>query len=173
MTTKALSYEQRVLRRQLENADWLGSRGKEGLVKLRALVSETVANDGGMGHRMIELPREWWRGIPLHGATMNNHVDTSLRYLVEELRIPVDGRCNGNTAAQTAVIWGHTYAVAYLLARGARHDAANKEGMDLGAMARRRQALLVGGTQAERAFYARNGVPLEDLVADLASRVTG
>ena len=33
-------------------------------------------------------------------------------------------------------------------------------------MARRRQHLLESGTPQERAFYARNGVPLEALVAE-------
>ena len=168
MTTNALSYEERVLRRQLENADWLGSRGLDGLDKLKALVLQEEANDGGMGHPNVALPPEWWRGIPLHGAVMNNHVTTTLPFLVEDLGIGLESPEHkaGNRPAHVAVIWGHNDAVAYLLARGARHDAPNNDGVALAAMARRRQALLVSGTQAERAYYARNGVPLDFLVME-------
>ncbi|KAH8095166.1 hypothetical protein JL720_2444 [Aureococcus anophagefferens] len=164
MTTNTLTYDERVLRRQLENADWLGSRGLDGLDKLRALVKLTEANDGGMGHPLVALPREWYRAIPLHGAVMNNHVATTLPFLVEDLGVGLESpeKKAGNRPAHTAVIWGHNGVVAYLL-RGARHDAENSEGMTLAPMARRRQALLVGGTQAERAYYARNGVPLDYL----------
>ncbi|KAH8060236.1 hypothetical protein JL722_5202 [Aureococcus anophagefferens] len=163
MTTNTLTYDERVLRRQLENADWLGSRGLDGLDKLRALVKLTEANDGGMGHPLVALPREWYRAIPLHGAVMNNHVATTLPFLVEDLGVGLESpeKKAGNRPAHTAVIWGHNDVVAYLLARGARHDAENSEGMTLAPMARRRQALLVGGTQAERAYYARNGRRLD------------
>ncbi|KAH8068308.1 hypothetical protein JL721_6884 [Aureococcus anophagefferens] len=137
MTTNTLTYDERVLRRQLENADWLGSRGLDGLDKLRALVQLTEANDGGMGHPLVALPRRWYRAIPLHGAVMNNHVATTLPFLVEDLGVGLESpeKKAGNRPAHTAVIWGH-------------NDVA----------------LLVGGTQAERAYYARNGVPLDYLV---------
>ena len=173
MTTNTLTYDERVLRRQLENADWLGSRGLDGLDKLRALVQLTEANDGGMGHPLVALPRGWYRAIPLHGAVMNNHVATTLPFLVEDLGVGLESpeKKAGNRPAHTAVIWGHNDVVAYLLARGARHDAENSEGMTLAPMARRRQALLVGGTQAERAYYARNGVPLDYLVDEGARLV--
>ena len=104
---------------------------------------------------------------------MNNHVATTLPFLVEDLGVGLESpeKKAGNRPAHTAVIWGHNDVVAYLLARGARHDAENLEGMTLAPMARRRQALLVGGTQAERAYYARNGVPLDYLVDEGARLV--
>ena len=77
---RALPYERRVLRHMLESCDWLASRGLGGLKKLRELAAQREANDGGMGHPLVTLPKGWARGVPLHGAAMNGHVATTLPY---------------------------------------------------------------------------------------------
>ena len=109
------SYQQRVLRRQLSAADYLGSRGADGIDALRRLVSETEASDGD-GTALVALPRGWPRAIPLKGACMNGHVRT-LAYLVDVCRADVDlvDEETGDTAAHVAVAWGRLDAVAWLL----------------------------------------------------------
>ena len=111
----ASSYEQRVLRRQLSAADYLGSRGADGIDALRRLVAETEASDGD-GEALVALPRGWPRAIPLKGACMNGHVRT-LAYLVDVCRADVDlvDEETGDTAAHVAVSWGRLDAVAWLL----------------------------------------------------------
>ncbi|KAJ1454515.1 hypothetical protein M885DRAFT_521796 [Pelagophyceae sp. CCMP2097] len=165
MTEYAASYEVRALRRVLEQCDYLASRGPDGLKPLRALVKLTESNDGGMGHPVVPLPASWSRGVPLHGAVMNGHL-SSLKFLVEELKVRVDWQDvkTGNTAVHEAIIWGRLPEVAYLLARGASHETQNGEGWAPAPMARRRQNLLESGTDEERAYYVRGGVPLQALV---------
>ena len=111
----ANSYQQRVLRRQLSAADYLGSRGADGIDALRRLVAETEASDGD-GQALVALPRGWARAIPLKGACMNGHVRT-LAYLVDVCRADVDllDDETGDTAAHVAVSWGRLDAVAWLL----------------------------------------------------------
>ena len=111
----ANSYQQRVLRRQLSAADYLGSRGADGIDALRRLVAETEASDGD-GQALVALPRGWPRAIPLKGACMNGHVRT-LAYLVDVCRADVDllDDETGDTAAHVAVSWGRLDAVAWLL----------------------------------------------------------
>ena len=109
------SYEQKVLRRQLSAADYLGSRGADGIDALRRLVNETEASDGD-GEALVALPRNWQCAIPLKGACMNGHVRT-LAYLVDNCRADVDlvDEETGDTAAHVAVSWGRLDAVAWLL----------------------------------------------------------
>ena len=111
----ANSYQQRVLRRQLSAADYLGSRGADGIDALRRLVAETEASDGD-GEALVALPRNWQCAIPLKGACMNGHVRT-LAYLVDVCRADVDlvDEETGDTAAHVAVSWGRLDAVAWLL----------------------------------------------------------
>ena len=111
----ARSYQQKVLRRQLSAADYLGSRGADGIDALRRLVSETEASDGD-GQALVALPSNWPRAIPLKGACMNGHVRT-LAYLVDVCRVDVDlvDEETGDTAAHVAVSWGRLDAVAWLL----------------------------------------------------------
>ena len=111
----ANSYQQRVLRRQLSAADYLGSRGADGIDALRRLVAETEASDGD-GQALVALPRNWQCAIPLKGACMNGHVRT-LAYLVDVCRADVDlvDEETGDTAAHVAVSWGRLDAVAWLL----------------------------------------------------------
>ena len=111
----ANSYQQRVLRRQLSAADYLGSRGADGIDALRRLVAETEASDGD-GEALVALPRNWQCAIPLKGACMNGHVRT-LAYLVDACRADVDlvDEETGDTAAHVAVAWGRLDAVAWLL----------------------------------------------------------
>ena len=111
----ANSYQQRVLRRQLSAADYLGSRGADGIDALRRLVAETEASDGD-GEALVALPRGWPRAIPLKGACMNGHART-LAYLVDVCRADVDlvDDETGDTAAHVAVSWGRLDAVAWLL----------------------------------------------------------
>ena len=111
----ANSYQQRVQRRQLSAADYLGSRGADGIDALRRLVSETEASDGD-GQALVRLPRNWQCAIPLKGACMNGHVRT-LAYLVDACRADVDlvDEETGDTAAHVAVSWGRLDAVAWLL----------------------------------------------------------
>ena len=99
----ASSYQQKVLRRQLSAADYLGSRGADGIDALRRLVAETEASDGD-GQALVALPRGWPRAIPLKGACMNGHVRT-LAYLVDACRADVDlvDEETGDTAAHVAV----------------------------------------------------------------------
>ena len=109
----ASSYQQKVLRRQLSAADYLGSRGADGIDALRRLVAETEASDG---EGVVALPCGWARAIPLKGACMNGHVRT-LAYLVDVCRADVDlvDEETGDTAAHVAVSWGRLDAVAWLL----------------------------------------------------------
>ena len=115
VVSMANSYQQRVLRRQLSAADYLGSRGADGIDALRRLVAETEASDGD-GQALVALPRGWPRAIPLKGACMNGHVRT-LAYLVDVCRADVDllDDETGDTAAHVAVSWGRLDAVAWLL----------------------------------------------------------
>ena len=101
------------------------------------MARETKWHDGDARHERVALPENWSRAIPLHGAVMNGHYQSTLPYLVETLGAPVGGVCprDGNTPCHTAVVWGHLHVVAYLLARGARHDAKNDHGFDLAALA--------------------------------------
>ena len=163
-----ITYEVRVLRHVLESCDWLASRGRDGLAKLKEMARETKWHDGDARHERVALPENWSRAIPLHGAVMNGHYQTTLPYLVETLGAPVGGVCprDGNTPCHTAVVWGHLHVVAYLLARGARHDAKNDHGFDLAALARRRQERLERGSDIDRAYYTRNGVPLQALIEE-------
>jgi hypothetical protein len=168
MTTNTVPYDVRVLRHVLESCDWLASRGRDGLRKLQEYARETRYHDGDARHELVPLPAHWSRAIPLHGAVMNGHAASTLPYLVEALGAPVGGVCprNGNTPCHTAVVWGHLNVVAYLLARGARHDAKNDNGFDLVTLCRRRQERLVSGSEVDRAYYTRNGVPLQALVEE-------
>jgi len=147
----ANSYQQRVLRRQLSAADYLGSRGADGIDALRRLVAETEASDGD-GEALVALPCGWARAIPLKGACMNGHVQM-LAYLVDVCRSDVDlvDEETGDTAAHVAVSWGRLDCVAWLLARGARHDVRDSAGLTLAGAARRRLELLDrGDIDAER-----------------------
>ena len=147
----ASSYQQRVLRRQLSAADYLGSRGADGIDALRRLVAETQASDGD-GEALVALPRGWPRAIPLKGACMNGHVRT-LAYLVDVCR-------------RTSTLWmrrretrrrtsrcrgaGSTCGVAAGAGR-APDDVRDRAGLTLAGAARRRLELLDrGDIDAER-----------------------
>ena len=62
----------------------------------------------------------WLSKVQLHGACMNNHVDTTVPYLIEQLGANIDNIDeDGNTPLHTAIIWGRNSVVVYLLSRGA------------------------------------------------------
>ena len=66
---------QEALEKTYKTADYLGSRGADGLAALKKLAAQTSVDEGG---RKAALPRGWNKAIPLHGAAMNAHVDTTL-----------------------------------------------------------------------------------------------
>ena len=65
------------LDKALKSADYLASRGADGIVALKDLCKQKKV--GGAA-----LPAGWQTKIPLQGAVMNSHMNTSLKYLVEE-----------------------------------------------------------------------------------------
>merc|ERR1711903_362772 len=76
-----------------------------------------------------------------------------LAYLVDVCRADVDlvDEETGDTAAHVAVSWGRLDCVAWLLARGARHDVRDRAGLTLAGAAKRRLELLDrGDIDAER-----------------------
>ena len=154
----ANSYQQRVLRRQLSAADYLGSRGADGIDALRRLVAETEAGDGD-GEALVALPPGWARAIPLKGACMNGHVRT-LAYLVDVCRADVDlvdeetgtrRRTSRCPAGPARLAWRR------LLARGARHDVRDRAGLTLAGAARRRLELLDRGDTTPSDYAQRHG----------------
>jgi len=157
------SYQQKALRRQLSAADYLGSRGADGIDALRRLASETEASDGD-GQALVGLPQNWHRAIPLKGACMNGHVQT-LAYLVDECRVDIDlvDTHTGDTAAHVAVAWGRLDAVAWLLARGARHDIRDEADLTLAGAARRRLELLDRGDEAFSERLRARGMDIDAL----------
>lgn len=157
------SYQQKALRRQLSAADYLGSRGADGIDALRRLASEAKASDGD-GQALVGLPQNWHRAIPLKGACMNGHVRT-LAYLVDECRVDIDvvDEATGDTAAHVAVAWGRLDAVAWLLARGARHDIRDGADLTLAGAARRRLELLDRGDEAFSGRLRARGMDIDAL----------
>jgi len=160
---QALSDVARALRRQLSTADYLASRGADGLAALRRLASETEAREGD-GAPLVALPDGWQRAIPLKGACMNGHVAT-LAYLVDAHRCDLDliDAASGDTAAHVAVAWGRVDAVAWLLARGARSDVEDETGATLAAAAKRRSRLLDRGDAVFAEKLRNRGMDIDAL----------
>ena len=78
---------------------------------------------------------------------MNSHMNTSLKFLVEEVKVDLDAPepLSGDPPIHTAVAWGRPEVVAYLLAKGANANALDAEGLTPLQAAKRRQALLESG----------------------------
>ena len=66
------------LDKALKSADYLASRGADGIAALKDLCKQKKV--GG-----TTLPKGWQQKIPLQGACMNSHMNTSLKFLVEEV----------------------------------------------------------------------------------------
>jgi hypothetical protein len=126
-------------------------------------VAETEAGDGD-GEALVALPRGWARAIPLKGACMNGHVQM-LAYLVDVCRADVDlvDEETGDTATHVAVSWGRLDCVAWLLARGARHDVRDRAGLTLAGAARRRLELLDRGDEAFAERLRARGMDIDAL----------
>ena len=97
---------------------YLASKGSTGLPGLKAIIQygkRTNAN--------------WLSSIQLHGACMNNHVDTTLPYLISELGKDIIDNIDeeGNTSLHVAIIWGRNSVVVYLLSCGASINVKNKQ----------------------------------------------
>ena len=97
---------------------YLASKGSTGLPGLKAIIQygkRTNAN--------------WLSSIQLHGACMNNHVDTTLPYLINELGKDIIDNIDeeGNTSLHVAIIWGRNSVVVYLLSCGASINVKNKQ----------------------------------------------
>ena len=79
---------------------------------------------------------------------MNGHVSTTLRYLVEEVRVStINTIVRGNAPLHVAVIWGRVECVAYLLSKGADQKLRNAGSSTAAEMARLRQSRLVAKLQ--------------------------
>lgn len=160
-----LSLASRVLRRQLSAADYLASRGFDGLTALKEHVAMTSAREVDRSSSpLVALPAGWPRAIPLRGACMNGQLAT-LRYLVEEARVDVDliDCATGDTGLHVAVAWGRAECVAWLLARGARHDVLDRDGLTIAGAARRRQALLERGDEDFAEKLRSKGMDIDGL----------
>lgn len=173
----ASEYAVAVYRKQLSGADYLASRGVDGLDALRALVAQTEARDcaesSGVAYGVTvdddkepaaPLPKDWHRAVPLAGACMNGQL-ASLHFLVDEARVAMDAidAVTGDTALHVAVVWGRIECVAWMLARGARADVADKDGLDVAAAARRRQRLLERGDEAFAEKLRARGMDIDAL----------
>ena len=96
---------------------------------------------------------------------MNAHVDSTLKYLVEELKVPVDAKDpeSGDAAIHMAVTWGRPEVVSYLLEHGASIKLKDGDGLTPLAAAKRRQRLLEQGDPAYVARCAEKGMDIESL----------
>ncbi|KAH8073692.1 hypothetical protein JL720_10759 [Aureococcus anophagefferens] len=116
-------YPSKVLQRALSTADYLASRNLDGLAALKRHCAQTSGKEGDHPDLPVApLPDGWPRAIPLKGACMTGSLAT-LAYLFERGADPTSSTSFRDTACHVAVAWGRVDAVAYLLARGARHDA--------------------------------------------------
>ena len=96
-------------------------KGASGLAGLKAIIQ--------YGKRQSA---SWLSKVQLHGACMNNHVDTTVPYLVEQLGTNIIDNVDedGNTPLHTAIIWGRNSVVVYLLSRGASISKKNEQGQN-------------------------------------------
>jgi len=98
-TSGAASSEQ--LKQTLKTANYLASRGPEGLKALKALCASPTVQG-------VALPDAWQTRIPLEGACMNGHTDSTMKYLVEDvgvlINLPEEG--SGDAPLHSAVAWG-------------------------------------------------------------------
>ena len=157
-------YPSKVLQRALSTADYLASRNLDGLAALKRHCAQTSGKEGDHPDLPIApLPDGWPRAIPLKGACMTGSLAT-LAYLFERGADPdlVDV-VSGDTACHVAVAWGRVDAVAYLLARGARHDISDGDGLTLAGAARRRQKLLERGDAAFAERLRSRGMDIDAL----------
>ena len=72
--------QEAALDKALKSADYLASRGADGIAALKDLCKQKKV--GG-----TTLPKGWQQKIPLQGACMNSHMNTSLKFLVEEIKV--------------------------------------------------------------------------------------
>ena len=157
-------YPSKVLQRALSTADYLASRNLDGLAALKRHCAQTSGKEGDHPDLPVApLPDGWPRAIPLKGACMTGSMAT-LAYLFERGADPdlVDV-VSGDTACHVAVAWGRVDAVAYLLARGARHDISDGDGLTLAGAARRRQKLLERGDAAFAERLRSRGMDIDAL----------
>ena len=114
---------------------YLASKGASGLAGLKAIIQ--------YGKRQSA---SWLSKVQLHGACMNNHVDTTVPYLVEQLGTNIIDNVDedGNTPLHTAIIWGRNSVVVYLLSRGASIHLKNRQGQNAKQIATERLSKIVG-----------------------------
>ena len=93
--------QEAALDKALKSADYLASRGADGIAALKDLCKQKKV--GG-----TTLPKGWQQKIPLQGACMNSHMNTSLKFLVEEIKVDLDAPepLSGDLPIHTAVAWG-------------------------------------------------------------------
>ena len=152
---------QEALEKTYKTADYLGSRGADGLTALKKLATQTSVDEGG---RKAALPRGWNKAIPLHGAAMNAHVDTTLAYLVDDLGCDLDKKNgDGDAPLHVAVTWGRPEVADYLLSRGAFFAAKDADGLTPREAAHRRQSLLESGDPAYVARCVEKGMDIPGL----------
>ena len=114
--------QEAALDKALKSADYLASRGADGIAALKDLCKQKKV--GG-----TTLPKGWQQKIPLQGACMNSHMNTSLKFLVEEIKVDLDAPepLSGDPPIHTAVAWAAPEVVAYLLAKGANANTLDAE----------------------------------------------
>mmetsp|Transcript_26204 Transcript_26204/g.61147 ORF Transcript_26204/g.61147 Transcript_26204/m.61147 type:complete len:411 (-) Transcript_26204:146-1378(-) len=114
----------------LEECNYLAGRGVEGLEQLRRCIAASQQSD-------------WVKSIPLVACVMNGHVNSTLRYLVEEVQVhTLNALARGDAPLHVAVIWGRVECATYLLAKGADPLLRNSRGSTAAEMARLRQERL-------------------------------
>mmetsp|Transcript_20171 Transcript_20171/g.60160 ORF Transcript_20171/g.60160 Transcript_20171/m.60160 type:complete len:201 (-) Transcript_20171:88-690(-) len=156
-TSGAASSEQ--LKQTLKTANYLASRGPEGLKALKALCASPTVQG-------VALPDAWQTRIPLEGACMNGHTDSTMKYLVEDvgvlINLPEEG--SGDAPLHSAVAWGRPECAAYLLKHGASLSVTDAAGLTPIEAAERRQALLEANDAPTLARYESKGMDVKSLI---------
>jgi len=127
------------------NLDYYASRGKGGMRELVSTLSryrDPTSN---------ALPK-WTKTIRLHGATMNDHADSTLSYLVEHVGCELETRNEDmkNTALHHGILWAAVNAIHYLLFKGADFNSISGDGLNPIALAERRLLRLKSSTELSK-----------------------
>jgi len=138
-----MAYEDSTLE-LLDRCVLYSSLGKHKLPSLRRIVEGAVADAEQRTDAAGRASSAWVRRIPLDRAVKGGHFDSSLCYLVEEVRVEtVHVMTKGETPLHVAMIFGRLECAALLLARGhADPFLRNAKGETASERARHRQEKL-------------------------------
>eukprot|EP00938_MAST-03A_sp_MAST-3A-sp1_P000114 g114.t1 len=122
--------------------EYFASRGKGGIREIVACLGRHRDENG-------KLP-SWTKSIRLHGATMNDHADTTLKFLVERVGCDLETRNEdmNNTSLHHGIIWAAVNSIHYLLYRGADFNSlSGEDGLNPLHLAERRLVRLESSTE--------------------------